>query len=110
MLTSQASDKIKNIKISHDESESKNDDVMSGVSAKSIEKIALNAKTLLELEEGVDAKSEETLNNAEDVSSVVSAPSFVQAILTPVVNAIGLVKTQETSLDEQGKTLCRVLA
>lgn len=101
--TSQASEKTKNIKISIDERDSKNDDFMSGVRAKSIEKIALNAKTLLELEEGVDAKSEETLNNAEGVSGVIPAPTFVQAILTPVVNAIGLVKTQETSLEREGK-------
>jgi flagellar hook-length control protein FliK len=99
--TSQASEKTKNIKISIDES--KNDDFMSGVSVKSIEEIALNAKTLLEFEEGVDAKSEEALNNAKDVSNVVPAPSFVQAILTPVVNPIGLVKTQETSPERAGK-------
>jgi flagellar hook-length control protein FliK len=100
---SQASDKIKNIKVSIDESDSKNDDVMSGVSAKLIEKITFNAKTLLELEEGVDAKSEETLNNAEDVKSVVLVASFVQAILTPVVNVISLVKTQETASQVAGK-------
>jgi hypothetical protein len=100
-VASQSSEKIKNIKISIDES--KNDDFMSGVSVKSIEEIALNAKTLLEFEEGVDAKSEEALNNAKDVSSVVPAPSFVQAILTPVVNPIGLVKTQETSPERAGK-------
>ncbi len=98
---SQSSDKTKNIKISIDES--KNDDVISGVSARTIEEIALNAKTLFELEERVDAKSEETLNNAEDVSSVVSVASFVQAILTPVANAIDLVKTQETASEVVGK-------
>jgi flagellar hook-length control protein FliK len=96
---SQSSDKIKNIKISIDES--KNNDVVSSV--RTIEEIALNAKTLFELEEGVDAKSEETLNKAEDVSSVVPVASFVQAILTPVVNAIDLAKTQEAASEVTGK-------
>jgi flagellar hook-length control protein FliK len=98
---SQASDKIKNIKISIDES--KNKDVVSGVSARTIDQIALDAKTLLEHEEGVDAKSEETLNKAEDVSSVVPVASFVQATLTPVVNAIDLAKTQEAASEVTGK-------
>jgi flagellar hook-length control protein FliK len=97
--SSQASVKIKNIKIGADESESKNNDVMSGVSAKSVEGVALNGKTLLELEKGVDAKSEDTLNNANDVSSVVSVAPFVQGILIPVVNAIDLVKTKEIATE-----------
>lgn len=100
---SQTGDKIKNIKISIDGSESKNNDVMGGVSAKAIEEVALNAKALFKLEEGVDAKSEETLINAEDVSGEVSVASFVQAIFTPVVNVIDLVKTQEIASEVVGK-------
>jgi flagellar hook-length control protein FliK len=94
---SQARDKLKNIKISIDES--KNSDVMSGISARTIEEIALNTKTFLELEEDVNTKSEEVLNNAEEVSSVIPVPSFVQAILTPVVNVIDLAKTQEAATE-----------
>jgi flagellar hook-length control protein FliK len=103
-IEGQSSGKKVIAKSSHDTSESKKAGFLDGFSVKPIEQTVPIAKALLvAAEDDTDSNSEEVVNNATDASRVVSVTPFVQVILTPVVNTIGLGKAQETSSESAEK-------
>ncbi len=79
-------------KSSHDTTESKNSGLVEGLSAKPIEQVVLITKVLPVVEEDVDSKSEEVVNDTTEASTVALVVPFAQII--PTINSK---KTYETS-------------